>query len=147
MANINTTNNKKNAVEIYTELCANGTTIEYIVINGQRVGILGSASEKDRQKAIDAIQTALDASDGNIYEMMAKLSTVATMTESDIEPDEMIEICGKEIIISYEARAAYDVNGEEIANCADLPSMPYEAVKAVLIARAETEIMYANEYL
>ena len=140
MANINTTNNKKNAVEIYKELGENGTAIEYIVINGQKVGILGSVNEKDRQKAISAIQTALDASDGDIYEMMQKLSTIATITENDIEPDEMIEVCDTEIIISYDARAAYTVDGEEIANCDDLPSMPYEAVKAVLIARAEVAL-------
>ena len=140
MANINTTNNKKNAVEIYKELGENGTTIEYIVINGQKVGILGSVNEKDRQKAISALQAALDASDGDIYEMMQKLSTIATIAENDIEPDEMIEVCDTEIIISYDARAAYTVDGEEVANCDDLPSMPYEAVKAVLIARAEVAL-------
>lgn len=140
MANINTTNNKKNAVEICKELGAGGVVIEYIVINGQKVGILGSVSDKDRQKAIDAIQTALDASDGDIYEMMQKLSTVATITENNIEPDEMIEVCDTELIISYDARAAYTTDGEEIANCDDLPKMPYEAVKAVLIARAEVAL-------
>ena len=140
MANISKTNTKKNAVEIRNELAANGTMIEYIVINGQKVGILGSVSEKDRQKALDAIQTALDASDGNIYEMMQKLSTIAMMQENEIEPNEMIEVCGVEIIISYDAKAAYTTDGEEIANCNDLPKMPYEAVKAVLIARAETAL-------
>lgn len=137
MANINTTNTRKNAVEIYKELCENGTTIEYIVVNGQRVGILGSVSERDRQRAIEAIQTALDASGGNVYEMMQKLSTIAAMKENDIEPDEMIKVCGKDIIISYNKRAAYTTDGREIANCGDLPSMPYEAVKALLIARVE----------
>lgn len=140
MANINTTNNKKNAVEICKELGAGGVVIEYIVIDGQKVGILGSVSDKDRQKAIDAIQTALDASDGDIYEMMQKLSTVATIAENNIEPDEMIEVCDTELIISYDARAAYTTDGEEIANCDDLPKMPYEAVKAVLIARAEVAL-------
>jgi hypothetical protein len=140
MANINTTNNKKNAVEICKELGAGGVVIEYIFIDGQKVGILGSVSDKDRQKAIDAIQTALDASDGDIYEMMQKLSTVATIAENNIEPDEMIEVCDTELIISYDARAAYTTDGEEIANCDDLPKMPYEAVKAVLIARAEVAL-------
>ena len=137
MANINTTNTRKNAVEIYKELSANGTTIEYIVINGQKVGILGSVSDRDRQKAIDAIQTALDASGGNIYETMQKLSTIAAMTENDIEPDEMIEVCGMDIIISYDTRAAYTTDGTKIADCDGLPIMPYEAVKALLIARVE----------
>ena len=137
MANINTTNTRKNAVEIYQELALNGTVIEYIVINGQKVGILGSASEKDRQKAIGAIQAALDASGGNIYEAIQKLSTVAAMTENDIKPDEMITIHDVNIIISYDSRAAYTTDGEKIADCDGLPEMPYEAVKALLIARIE----------
>ena len=137
MANINTTNTRKNAVEIYKELCANGTTIEYIVINGQKVGILGSVSERDRQKAIEAIQMALDASGGNIYETMSKLSTVAAMKENDIEPDEMIKVRGVDIIISYNSRAAYTVDGKKVADCDGLPSMPYEAVKALLTAKVE----------
>ena len=140
MANINTTDRRKNAVEIYKDLAANGTVIEYIVVNGQRVGILGSINERDKQRALDAIQTALDASNGNVAEMMSKLSAVATMVENDIDPDEMVKVCGIDVIISYNARAAYTIDGEEIANCADLPSMPYEAVKALLIARAEVEL-------
>lgn len=140
MANINTTNTSKNAVEIRAELQTNGTTIEYIVIDGQKVGILGSTSEVDKQNAIKAIQTALDASNGNIYEMMAKLSTIATIEEKEIKPDEMVEVCGEELIISYEAKAAYTTDGEEIVNCSDLPDMPNEAIKAVLVARAENEL-------
>ena len=140
MANINTTDTTKNAVEIRAELGKNGTTIEYIVVNGQKLGILGSTGEKDKQNAIKAIQTALDASNGDIYEMMAKLSTIATIEENDLNPDEMVEVCGTDVIISYANRAAYTADGEEIAVCDDLPIMPYEAVKAVLIARAETAL-------
>lgn len=137
---INTTNTRKNAVEICKELNNNGTTIEYIVINGQKVGMLGSTSEKDRQKAMDAMQKVLDASNGNVHEMMQKLSAVAMMQENEIEPDEMVEICGCEVILSYEQRKAYTMYGDEIANCEDLPDMPKAAIKAVLIARAETAL-------
>jgi hypothetical protein len=137
---INYTNNSKNAVEIRAELQKNGTTIEYIVINGQKLGVLGTTSEADKQNAIKAIQTALDASDGDVYEMMQKLSIVATLEENDIQPDEMIDVCGVDVIISYDAKTAYTVDGEEIANCADLPDMPNEAVKAVLIARTATAL-------
>ena len=135
MANINTTNTTKNAVEIRAELAKNGTTIEYIVINGQKVGILGSVNANDKAKAIKAIQTALDASNGNIYEMMQKLQTIATIEEHEIDADEMVEVDGTEIIISYAAKAIYSPDGEEIVNCRELPDMPKEAVKAVLEAR------------
>ena len=142
MTTINTTNTSKNAVEIRTELAKNGTTIEYIVINDQKVGILGSVSEKDKQNAIKAIQTALDASNGNIYEMMTKLSTIATIEEKEIIPDEMIEVDGEDVIISYASKAAYDLNGNEIVDCRDLPDIPNEAIKAVLEARATAHFAY-----
>jgi hypothetical protein len=135
MTTINTTNTSKNAVEIRTELAKNGTAIEYIVVNGQKLGILGSTGEKDKQNAIRAIQTALDASNGNIYEMMQKLSTVATIEEKEIDADEMITVDGVDVIISYNDRAAYTTDGEELVNCRDIPPMPFEATKAVLEAR------------
>lgn len=140
MANINVTNTAKNAVEIRAELNANGTKIEYIVIDGQKVGMLGSTGEKDKQNAIKAIQSALDASNGNIYEMMRKLSTIATIEEKEIAADEMVNVNGEEIIISYASKTAYTIDGEEIVNCTDLPDMPNEAIKAVLVARAEAII-------
>ena len=140
MAPINTTNHRKNAVEIRKELKANGTTIEYIVVDNVKIGILGSSGEKDKQNAIKAIQTALDASNGNVYEMMQKLSDIATIEEKEIAADEMVEVCGEQIIISYEQKAAYTTDGEEIVNCADLSDIPNEAIKAVLIARAETKL-------
>ena len=145
MTNITTTNTTKNAVEIRTELNKNGTKIEYIVINGQKVGILGSVNANDRAKAIKAIQTALDASNGNIYEMVQKLQTIATIEEHEIAADEMIEIDGADVIISYASKAAYLTNGEEIANCRELPDMPKEAIKAVLEARAKIALAEMNE--
>lgn len=137
---VNSTDTRKNAVEIRKELQANGTTIEYIIVNDQKIGMLGAANERDRQNAMKAIQTALDASGGNIYEMMQKLNTIATIEEKEIEPDEMIDVCGVNVIISYEAKTAYTTDGEEIANCTDLPDMPNEAIKAVLVARVETAL-------
>lgn len=137
MANINTT---KNAVEIRSELKANGTTVEYIVINGHKCGILGSVNKKDREAAIKALNKAYVASGGDIFEMMRRLETIATIEEKEIDPDEMVEVCDTEVMLSYTKKAAYDMNGDEIANCADLPDMPKEAVKAVLIARVTTAL-------
>lgn len=137
MANINT---KKNAVEIRTELKANGTKIEYIVINGQKCGLLGSTNEVDRANAIKALNDAYVASGGNIYEMLSKLETIATIEEKEIEPDEVVNVHGIEIILSYSKAKAYTMDGNEVANCDDLPSMPTEAIKAVLMARVEANI-------
>jgi hypothetical protein len=84
-----------------------------------------------------ALQTALDASNGNIMEMMMKLQTIATIEEKEIQPDKVIEICGEEVIISYPVKTAYSMDGKELANCRDLPDMPTEAIKAVLEARVQ----------
>ena len=137
MATINTS---KNAFDIRTELKANGTKVEYITFNGQKCGILGSVSEKDRSAALKALEAAYIASNGDVYEMMQKLATIATIEESGIEPDEVVEICGEEILLSYTNRKAYTMSGEEIASCDGLPDMPNEAVKALLVARATVEM-------
>jgi hypothetical protein len=138
---INTTNHTKNAIELRKELNENGTHVEHIVINGQKVGILGYTSEADKQNAIKALQTALDASDGNIYEMMHKLTTIATLDENNVIPDEVVKVLGKEFIISYANKTAYTMSGEAYATCTDLPDMPKEAIKAVLMARIESAWM------
>ena len=134
---INTSNRTKNAIELRKELSENGTHVEHIVINGQKVGILGYTSGADRDNAIKALQTALDASNGNIYEMVQKLSTIATIEDNNIDPDEVITVDGEEFIISYTGKTAYTMDGEAIVNCTDLPDMPKEAIKAVLVARLE----------
>ena len=130
----------KNAVEIMTELKANGTKVEYIVIDGIKCGIMGSLNEADRAAAIDALNKAYVASNGNIFEMMEKLGTIATMEEKEIEPDEVVEVCGVEVILSYSKAKAYTMDGEELANCEDLPALPKEAVNAVLMARVEAAL-------
>ena len=135
MASINV---NKNAVEIHSELKANGTKVEYIVVDGQKIGIMGSVSEADRAAALKSLQEAYVASNGNIMEMMQKLSEVATIEENAV--DEVIEVCGVDIMLSYTNRKTYTMDGEEIANCDDLPDMPKEATKAVLIARTETAL-------
>jgi hypothetical protein len=124
MADINV---NKNAVEIRSELKANGTKIEYIVIDGQKIGIMGSVNETDRAAALKTLQAAYIASNGDIMEMMQKLSAVATIEEKAIEPDEVVVIRGKEIMLSYTNRKTYTMCGKEIANCDDLPDMPKES--------------------
>ena len=137
MANINV---NKNAVEIRSEFKENGTKVEYIVIDGVKCGIMGSVNEADRAAALKTLQAAYVASGGDIMEMMQNLNTVATIEEKEIEPDEMVEINGVEVMISYTNRKAYTMDGEELANCDGLPAMPNEAVKALLIARVETAL-------
>lgn len=142
MATINKTNTTKNAVELRKALAKNGTTIEPLIVNGVKIGMFGFTSDDDRKKAIEAFQEAIDASDGDTYKMMTNIGIIAKMSEKGIDgdDDEMVTINGRNVIVSYEAKTAYDTNGEEIANCTDLPNMPNEAIKAVLMARVEAEL-------
>lgn len=136
---INTKKTPKNIIEIRSELASNGTKLEHIIIDGQKVGIIGTTSEADRNNAIRAIKTALESSNGNIYEAMQKLSTIATIEENNIEPDEVITVDDEEYIISYANKTAYYMSGKPIVNCTDLPNMSKEAIKAVLVARIEAK--------
>lgn len=137
MATINMIKNNKSAVEIRSELKANGTKIEYIIINGQKVGILGSTSEADRKKAIEALSKVYTDCNGNLSETMKKLREIAELEEKEGKDEEIIRILGENIKLSYSKRKAYDMFGDEIANCNGLPNMPKEAVKALLIAKVE----------
>lgn len=139
-ANINRTNTTKNAVELRSELQANGTRIEYIIIDGNKVGMLGSVSETDRKAALNALNKAYEAANGNIFEMMQKLSTIAMMEEKEIIADEMLTIEDVEVIMSYRQGKAYTTDGEEIANCDDVAGLPVMAIKEVLIARVKAEL-------
>ena len=138
---INNTTEIKDAVEIFKEFNADGKKCEFVTadINGfnRNIGFVVTESEEDRRNAEEFFKYISNASNGNIMEMMHKLTTIATIEEKEIEPDEMIEVNGEEVIISYKNAAAYTIYGEEIVNCADLPSMPVEAIKAVLVARIE----------
>lgn len=140
IANIYALTHTKNAVEIRAELNASGTKVEYICIGGVKCGILGSVNKKDREAAIKALNAAYIASNGNVSEMIQKLATIATIEEKEIEPDEVVNVNGVEVMLSYDKKTAYTMDGEEIANCTDLPDMPKEAVKAVLVARATVEL-------
>lgn len=137
MATITT---NKTPIEILKEMKKDGTCIEFITINGQKIGMLGSVNESDRQAALKTLNDAYVASNGDVWEMMTKLAIVATMTENEIEPDECVKIHGVDMVIDYNKRKAYTMHGDEVANCDDMPTMPKDAVKSLLIARAEANI-------
>lgn len=137
MANIN---NIKNPIEIYNELKAKGATFEPVIIDGKYLGIMGSFSKYDREMGLKTANDMYIASGGDVFEMKNNMEIIATLAEKGINPDEVVNVCGEDIILSYEQAKAYTMYGEEIVSCDDLPAMPIEAVKAVLIARAEAAL-------
>lgn len=143
MADIKTTP-KKNIVELYKDI---NTQIEYIKVNGVKIGVAGFTSEQDREYGMKALQEIIDSIDStNPYEIariaMSKLNTLAAITENHITPDEEITVGeGDKFIVSYGAKAAYDMNGEEFANCTDIEGdLPTVAIKAILIERIKNKL-------
>lgn len=135
MTTITKTNTNKNVVELRKELSSNGITMENVYVNNRKFCCMGYMSEKDKQACLKAIQTAIDGSE-NEYEAMMKLITIANLNDKEVTPDKEITINNTKVLISYEARAAYDCDGNEIANCRELTcELPCEAIDAILVPR------------
>lgn len=135
MTTITKTNTNKNVVELRKELSSNGIAMENVYVNNRKFCCMGYMSEKDKQACLKAIQTAIDGSE-NEYEAMMKLITIANLNDKEVTPDKEITINNTKVLISYEARAAYDCDGNEIANCRELTcELPCEAIDAILLPR------------
>ena len=117
------------------------------VIDGQPQPSLmfGYVSESDRAASMKLIEDALHSTRNNIPAIQQYIMAAVRTAANDIHPDEVVEIDGKEILISYTGKNAY-LNGVEIANLADLDcDLPVEAIKALLVARATTALSQRNE--
>ena len=148
---------KKTTVEIIAETNRDGVTLEYLAIDGVKIGTMGYTSQSDKEAAIRFIQRIVDNSDNTGYalynEIMQACMTGAAMTEEGIEAydSEEVEIDGVPIIINYQAQKAYvgvNMELEAIADLEDLDcKLPAEAVKALLVERCKTKIaeMMAEE--
>lgn len=135
MTTITKTNTNKNVVELRKELSSNGITIENVYVNNRKFCCMGYMSEKGKQACLKTIQTAIDGSE-NEYEAMMKLITIANLNDKEVTPDKEITINNTKVLISYGARAAYDCDGNEIANCRELTcELPCEAIDAILLPR------------
>lgn len=142
---LNRTNTNKSVVELRKELGANGTAIENVYVDGQKFCCLGYTSQKDKEAALKAIQSAIDGSN-SIGEAMQKLMVNAALTDNNIEPDEEIQMNGATMFISYADKAIYDHNGIEVVNCRELEcDLPPEACKTILMQRLELEMQGEEE--
>lgn len=140
----------KTTVQLIQETNAAGVTLEYLAIDGVKIGTMGYTSQKDKEAAIKFVQRIVDNSQNTGYalynEIMQTCMTGAAMTEEGIEAkdSEEIEIDDVPVIINYEAQKAYiGINNslEAIADLEDLDcDLPAEAVKALLVERSKTAI-------
>lgn len=146
MANIN--NNKKslNRVQLMKE---NNSNLEFLYIDGIKVGAMGSVSEADREAGIAAIQRIVDNSDKKgvalIMEVMSQVNFEASMNENNIQPDEQVRIEDEDCVISYQSKKIYDMAGKELADASDMgDNIPKEAIREILKLRALAKIHELN---
>lgn len=142
--NITKNNTRKSMVEIVKSIRQN-TEVEILKIDGIECGIMGYANEEDKQAGISTIQQIVDNSDKRGWalamEVMQTMLVAGWQKEAGIPADakpEAVEVNGKDMNILYDKKAIYNSDlTKEVANCKDLPDMPKEAVKAVLVERAK----------
>ena len=143
MANININTKKSlNRVQLMKE---NNSNLEFLYIDGIKVGAMGSVSDADREAGLAVIQRIVDNSNKTgmalVMEVMAQVQFESSMNEKEINPDEVLEVKVDGItypcVLSYEKKALFDEVGEEICNTRDIDcELDERALKALLEARA-----------
>ena len=159
MANIN--NNKKslNRVQLMKE---NNSNLEFLYIDGIKVGAMGSVSDADREAGLAVIQRIVNNSDKKgmtlVMEVMSQMNFEASMYENNIQPDEQVRIEDEDCVISYQSKKIYDMAGKELADASDMgDNIPKEAIREILKLRAlakihelnaeaETDLDYEDDY-
>lgn len=159
MANIN--NNKKslNRVQLMKE---NNSNLEFLYIDGIKVGAMGSVSEVDREAGLAVIQRIVNNSDKKgmalVMEVMSQVNFEASMNENNIQPDEQVRIEDEDCVISYQSKKIYDMAGKELTDASDMgDNIPKEAIREILKLRAlakihelnaeaETDLDYEDDY-
>ena len=159
MANIN--NNKKslNRVQLMKE---NNSNLEFLYIDGIKVGAMGSVSDADREAGVAVIQRIVNNSDKKgmalVMEVMSQVNFEASMNENNIQPDEQVRIEDEDCVISYQSKKIYDMAGKELADASDMGNnIPKEAIREILKLRAlakihelnaeaETDLDYEDDY-
>ena len=157
--NVTINNTQKPLVEIVTE-SRNGQTFEFLSIDGIKLDgrvdernkrpcgalcVLNYRSEAEKLANIEFIQKIVDNSNKRgmalVFEVAQAYQMAAMQHELGIPTDdkpETVDIKGYNCKIIYSKKTMYNETlTEEITNCKDLPDMPKEAIKAVLIERAK----------
>lgn len=160
MANININTKKSlNRVQLMKE---NNSNLEFLYIDGIKVGAMGSVSDADREAGVAVIQRIVNNSDKKgmalVMEVMSQVNFEASMNENKIQPDEQVRIEDEDCVISYQSKKIYDMAGKELADASDMgDNIPKEAIREILKLRAlakihelnaeaETDLDYEDDY-
>lgn len=147
MANINNSKKSLNRVALMKE---NNSNLEFLYIDGIKVGAMGSVSDADREAGIKVIQRIVDSSNKKgmalVMEVMSQVNFEASMNENNIQPDEQVRIEDKDCVISYQSKKIYDMTGKELADASDIgDNTPKEAIREILKLRAQAKLHKLEE--
>ncbi len=147
MANINNSKKSLNRVALMKE---NNSNLEFLYIDGIKVGAMGSVSDADREAGIAVIQRIVDNSNKKgmalIMEVMSQVNFEASMNENNIQPDEQVRIEDKDCVISYQSKKIYDMAGKELADASDIgDNTPKEAIREILKLRTQAKLHKLEE--
>lgn len=147
MANINNSKKSLNRVALMRE---NNSNLEFLYIDGIKVGAMGSVSDADREAGIKIIQRIVDNSNKKgmalVMEVMSQVNFEASMNENNIQPDEQVKVENTDCVISYKDKKIYDMAGKELASASDMGSdTPKEAIREILKLRAQTKLHKLEE--
>lgn len=159
MANINNTKKSLNRVQLMKE---NNNNLEFLYIDGIKVGAMGSVSDADREAGVAVIQRIVNNSNKKgmalVMEVMSQVNFEASMNENNIQPDEQVRIEDEDCVISYQSKKIYDMAAKELADASDMgDNIPKEAIREILKLRAlakihelnaeaETDLDYEDDY-
>lgn len=146
MANINNTKKSLNRVQLMKE---NNSNLEFLYIDGIKVGAMGAVSDADREAGVAVIQRIVDNSNKKgialVMEVMSQVNFEASMNENNIQPDEQVRIEDEDCVISYQSKKIYDMAGKELADASDMgDNIPKEAIREILKLRALAKIRELN---
>lgn len=142
MANINNSKKSLNRVALMKE---NNSNLEFLYIDGIKVGAMGSVSDADREAGIKVIQHIVDNSNKKgmalVMEVMSQVDFEASMNENNIQPDEQVKVENTDCVISYQSKKIYDMAGKELADASDIgDNTPKEAIREILKLRAQAKL-------
>ena len=142
MANINNSKKSLNRVALMRE---NNSNLEFLYIDGIKVGAMGSVSDADREAGIKVIQRIVDNSNKKgmalVMEVMSQVNFEASMNENNIQPDEQVKVEDTDCVISYQSKKIYDMAGKELADASDIgDNTPKEAIREILKLRAQAKL-------
>ena len=147
MANINNSKKSLNRVALMKE---NNSNLEFLYIDGIKVGAMGSVSDADREAGIAVIQRIVDNSNKKgmalVMEVMSQVNFEASMNENNIQPDEQVKVENTDCVISYQSKKIYDMAGKELADASDMGgNTPKEAIREILKLRAQAKLHELEE--